>query len=170
MSQYYGCIETSKGVKLKDVDAFKRDLALLEEMLPRVMSGWDLDYHEKEPYLFLNGDENASLEVEVDEWGEWSERLPPEERTDEQKRAHADTFGYLHYYEKFCSPEDSSEVRLLAFLQHHMVEGEIAVINGVSHEGYSIWYWTVAFTHDKDVWTDLERVCHELEEELKRSK
>lgn len=170
MSQYYGAIETTRGIKLRSVEVFKHDLEVLEEMFPGITNNWDIDYHEKEPYVFFNGDENCSLDFETDEFGEWAERLPPEDWSDEQKAAHAAAFGYLDYYREFSEPEESSDVRLLAFLQHHMVEGEVAVMHGVSHERYSTWSWMVAFTHDRQEWMGADDVRKHLEAKIKEPK
>jgi hypothetical protein len=169
VSQYYGCLGTSKGVKLKSVETFKKDLLLLQQMFEYVLDSLEFEYHHSEPYVYVGGDESASLEVEVDEWGEWAERLPPDDWTDEQKAAHADAFGYLSYYRKFCDPEGSGEVNLIAFLQHHMTEDCVAIMDCVSHEAGSLWYWSVAFSHDDVVWQSMDDAHKVLEEKLKES-
>ena len=170
---YYGCLNTSKGVKVRNIELFKRDLVLFKGMFEEsAFSAHDFEYHPAEPYVFVSGDEHASLEPEIDEWGEWAERLPPDDWTDEQKAAHAETFGYLPYYRKFCDPSDEGglEVSIIRFLQHHMTEDCVAIMDCVSHEDGSLWYWSVAFSHDNCVWQGMDDAHKVLEEKLKEAR
>lgn len=171
MSEYYAATETVRGIKVKNVEVFKKDLETLEEMFGhQVLAGWEVDYHQEEPFIFLNGEEGATLQPECDEWSEWYERLPPADWNEGQCQAHADAFGYLYYHAELASG-DSTEVNLLAFLRHHMAEdAPPAVIHGVSHEGYSTWAWAVAFTHDREEWMGTDDVIKQLEDKCKEPK
>lgn len=167
MSQFHACIVTSRGVQVKNVETFKKDLATLNAMFEeRILACISFEYHREEPFVFLSADENGDLEVQIDEVGRWWDQLPPGDWTEEQKRAHAETFGYLYYYTDFFN--DTGEVKLLPFLQHHMVEGSVAVISGVSHEDGSCWYWSVAFTHDRQEWLGMSEVEKQLEDKLRK--
>lgn len=168
MSQYYAVMETVHGVKLKDVEAFKRDVALLDKMTDgHAFNGVYLDYHEEEPYVFVNADENGGLEVMIDDDMSWIDLLPPQGWPDERRAAHADAFGYLSDYADYFN-DDFTELNLIPFLQNRMTDDCIAIIHSVSHERLTCWYWSVAFTSKEEVWKSLIDIQKELEEQLKQ--
>jgi hypothetical protein len=113
-------------------------------------------------YAFLSGDDSAELELSCDFILPWTQRLPPDSWTDQQKAAHAEVFGYLPYWKDIF---ERDTLHLIRFLQHHMVENTVAIISGTSQEEDSCWYWTVGFTNKTTVWktqSDVEKDVERL--------
>jgi hypothetical protein len=177
MSDYYAWFHTNDdGIKLKSRRAFEADLETLKHMFEGYVGDqWYLSYdregRDMNAILWISGDDGASLDISVDamEAYEWYNRLPPGSWTDDQKKAHAHTVGYLPDWAAIVDTGDDS-VNLLPLIRRHMVDGCVAVIHGVAYGDGTTWYWSVAFTSEKEEWDSQHDVEKRLIEKMKIAK
>lgn len=170
MANYNCWVTTESDIFVKDPEALKAEIKLLNELLEDIHIGSEpgdgLNIHFEDNNRIWVGGYDASLSLQSCDLDDILKRVPPEEWTEREKFGHAEAFGYPTWLPEIATGD---ELDVVGFLQRHITDETVGVITGAGHEALRyVDGWVCVFTKDQCEFETLGETSKRLERTIKQ--